>query len=63
MGTVAAAARQSAASFRRGAGAAWDVPLPRGEFALLGRGKLKDVPPGIETLQEVLAKYRLTGRD
>jgi hypothetical protein len=25
--------------------------------------KLKDVPPGIGTLQDVLAKYSLTGHD
>jgi hypothetical protein len=31
------------------------------EFALLVGVKLKDVPPGIGTPQEVLAKYRLTG--
>jgi hypothetical protein len=30
------------------------------EFALLVGVKLKDVPPGIGTLQEVLAKCRLT---
>jgi hypothetical protein len=33
------------------------------EFALLVGVKLKDVPPGSGTLQEVLAKYRLTGHD
>ena len=30
------------------------------EFALLVGVKLKDAPPGIGTLQEVLAKYSLT---
>jgi hypothetical protein len=33
------------------------------EFALLVGVKLKDVPPGIGTRQEVLARYRLTGHD
>ena len=33
------------------------------EFALLVGVKLKDLPPGIGTLQEVLAKYRLTGHE
>jgi hypothetical protein len=33
------------------------------EFALLVGVKLKDVPPGIGTLQDVLAKYSLTGHD
>jgi hypothetical protein len=33
------------------------------EFALLVGVKLKDVPPGIGTRQEVLAKYRLTGHE
>jgi hypothetical protein len=33
------------------------------EFALLVGVTLNDVPPGIGTLQEVLAKYRLTGHD
>jgi Transposase DDE domain len=39
----------------------WYGILPIAEFALLVGVKLKDVPPGIGTLQEVLAKYRLTG--
>ena len=30
------------------------------EYSLLSGAKLKDVPPGIGTLPEVLAKYRLT---
>jgi hypothetical protein len=30
------------------------------EYSLLLRAKLKDVPPGIGTLLEVLAKYGLT---
>jgi hypothetical protein len=33
------------------------------EFALLVGVKLKDVPSSIGTLQQVLAKYRLTGHD
>jgi hypothetical protein len=33
------------------------------EFALLVGVKLKDVPSSIGTLQQVLAKYRLTGQD
>ncbi|MGH8071942.1 MAG: transposase [Candidatus Entotheonellia bacterium] len=33
------------------------------EFALLVGVKLKDVPPSIGTLQDVLAKYRLTGHE
>jgi hypothetical protein len=37
--------------------------FPIAEFALLVGVKLKDVPPGIGTLQEVLAKYRLTGHE
>lgn len=32
------------------------------EYSLLVGGKLKDLPPGIGTRQEVLAKYRLTIR-
>jgi len=30
------------------------------EYSMLFGGKLKDVPPGIGTLPEVLAKYGLT---
>jgi hypothetical protein len=41
----------------------WYGIFPLAEFALLAGGKLKDVPPGIGTLQAVLAKYRLTGHD
>lgn len=41
----------------------WYGIFPLAEFALLVGVKLKDVPPGIGTLQEVLAKYRLTGHD
>jgi hypothetical protein len=41
----------------------WDGIFPLAEFARLVGVKLKDVPPGIGTLQEVLAKYRLTGHD
>jgi hypothetical protein len=37
--------------------------FPMAEFALLLGVKLKDVPPGISTHQEVLAKYRLTSHD
>jgi hypothetical protein len=37
--------------------------FPIAEFALLVGVKLKDVPPGIGTRQEVLAKYRLTGHE
>jgi hypothetical protein len=32
------------------------------EYSLLVGVKLKDVPPGIGTRQDVLAKYRLTKR-
>jgi hypothetical protein len=32
------------------------------EYALLLGAKLKDVPPGIGTLSEVLARYRLTAK-
>jgi hypothetical protein len=39
----------------------WYGIFPLAEFALLAGVKLKDVPPGIGTLQDVLAKYRLTG--
>jgi Transposase DDE domain len=38
----------------------WYGIFPLAEFALLVGVKLKDVPPGIGTLQDVLAKYRLT---
>ena len=41
----------------------WYGIFPRAEFALLVGGKLKDVPPGLGTLQDVLAKYQLTGHD
>jgi hypothetical protein len=41
----------------------WYGIFPLAEFALLAGVKLTDVPPGIGTLQEVLAKYRLTGHD
>jgi Transposase DDE domain len=41
----------------------WYGIFPLAEFALLVGVKLKDVPPGIGTLQEVLAKYRLTGHE
>jgi hypothetical protein len=41
----------------------WYGIFPIAEFALLVGVKLKDVPPGIGTLQEVLAKYRLTGHE
>jgi hypothetical protein len=37
--------------------------FPMAEFALLLGVKLTDVPPGIGTQQEVLAKYRLTPHD
>ena len=37
--------------------------FPMAEFALLLGVKLKDVPPGIGTQQELLAKYRLTSHD
>jgi len=37
--------------------------FPMAEFALLLGVKLTDVPPGIGTPQEVLAKYRLTAHD
>jgi hypothetical protein len=37
--------------------------FPMAEFALLLGVKLNDVPPGIGTHQEVLAKYRLTSHD
>jgi Transposase DDE domain len=39
----------------------WYGIFPLAEFALLVGVKLKDVPPGIGTLQDVLAKYKLTG--
>jgi hypothetical protein len=38
----------------------WYGIFPIAEFALLVGVKLKDVPPGIGTPQEVLAKYGLT---
>jgi hypothetical protein len=41
----------------------WYGIFPLAEFALLVGVKLKDVPPGIGTLQDVLAKYRLAGHD
>jgi hypothetical protein len=41
----------------------WYDSFPIPEFALLAGVKLKDVPPGIGTLQEILAKYRLTHHD
>jgi hypothetical protein len=41
----------------------WYGIFPLAEFALRVGGKLKDVPPGIGTLQAVLAKYRLRGHD
>ena len=41
----------------------WSGIFPLAEFALLVGVKLKDLPPGIGTLQEVLAKYKLTGHD
>ena len=41
----------------------WYGIFPLAEFALLVGGKLKDVPPGIGTRQEVLAKYRLTSHE
>jgi hypothetical protein len=41
----------------------WYGIFPIAEFALLVGVKRKDVPPGIGTLQEVLAKYRLTGHE
>jgi Transposase DDE domain len=37
--------------------------LPMAEFVLLLGVKLTEVPPGISTQQEVLAKYRLTSHD
>ncbi len=37
--------------------------FPMAEFALLLGVKLTDVPPGIGTPQEVMAKYRLTAHD
>lgn len=37
--------------------------FPMAEFALLLGVKLKDVPPGIGTHQEIIAKYRLTSHD
>jgi hypothetical protein len=40
----------------------WYGIFPLAEFAQLVGVKLKDVPPGIGTLQDVLAKYRLTGQ-
>jgi hypothetical protein len=39
----------------------WYGIFPLAAFALLVGVKLKDVPPGIGTRQERLAKYRLTG--
>ena len=39
----------------------WYGLFPLTEFALRVGGKRKDVPPGIGTLQDVLARYRLTG--
>jgi hypothetical protein len=41
----------------------WYGIFPIAEFALLAGVKLKDVPPGLGTLQEMLAKYRLTHHD
>ncbi|MDQ3829353.1 MAG: hypothetical protein M3361_08610, partial [Candidatus Tectomicrobia bacterium] len=41
----------------------WYGGFPIAEFALLVGVKLKDVPPGIGTLQDVLAKYRLPGHE
>jgi hypothetical protein len=41
----------------------WSGIFPLAEVAPLVGGKLKDGPPGIGTLQAVLAKYRLTGHD
>jgi hypothetical protein len=34
--------------------------FPMAEYSLLLGVRLKDVPPGIGTYQEILAKYRLT---
>jgi hypothetical protein len=36
--------------------------FPLAEYSLLLGVKLKDVPPGIGTRQEILAKYQLTRR-
>jgi hypothetical protein len=36
--------------------------FPIAEFVLLVGVKLKDVPPGVVALQEVLAKYELTAQ-
>jgi hypothetical protein len=41
----------------------WYGIFPLAEFALLVGVKLTDLPPGIGTLQDLLAKYRLTGHD
>jgi hypothetical protein len=41
----------------------WYGIFPIAEFALRLGVKLKDVPPGIGTPQEILAKYRLTSHD
>jgi len=41
----------------------WYGIFPLAEFAWLVGVTLKDVPPGIGTLQEMLATYRLTGHD
>jgi hypothetical protein len=41
----------------------WYGIFPLAEFALLVGVKLTDLPPGIGTLQDVLAKYKLTGHD
>jgi hypothetical protein len=41
----------------------WYGIFPIAAFALLAGVKLRDVPPGIGTLQEMLAKYRLTHHD
>jgi hypothetical protein len=41
----------------------WYGIFPLAEFALLVGVKLTDLPPGMRTLQDVLAKYRLTGHD
>ena len=41
----------------------WYGIFPLAAFALLVGVKLTDLPPGIGTLQDLLAKYRLTGHD
>lgn len=41
----------------------WYGILPLAEFALLVGVKLTDLPPGLGTLQDLLAKYRITGHD